>query len=230
MSAFFVTSSGTGIGKTLVSCIIARQLGERGVKVRAVKPVLTGFTTDGAPASDSGRLLAALGEPVDGAGIAAISPWRFQAPLSPDMAAAREGRTLRLAEIAAFCRVQAEGDGVLLVEGIGGVMVPLTPEETVLDLMEQLRFPVILVVGSYLGTLSHTLTAAAALKARKIPVASVVVSCSEESPVPVGETADVLARFLKPAPVLALPRLGGAADRAPGAPDLAGALGPLPPA
>ena len=88
MSGFFVTSSGTGIGKTLVACLIARRLREAGRGVWAIKPVLTGYTSDDALTSDSGRLLAALGEQATGAAIAAISPWRFQAPLSPDMAAA----------------------------------------------------------------------------------------------------------------------------------------------
>ncbi len=227
MSAFFVTSSGTGIGKTLVTGLIAGQLREAGREVRAIKPVLTGYSSADALASDSGLLLAALGESVTGAAIAAISPWRFQAPLSPDMAAAREGCSLALDEITAFCRARAAegGDGVLLVEGIGGVMVPLTQAETVLDLMAALRFPAILVVGSYLGTLSHTLTAAAALKSRKVPVALVVVSESEESPVPLAETTAALSRFLNPAPVLALPRLAEGAKPSQGAPDLIGALG-----
>ncbi len=226
MSGFFVTSSGTGIGKTLVACLIARRLREAGRGVWAIKPVLTGYTSDDALTSDSGRLLAALGEQATGAAIAAISPWRFQAPLSPDMAAAREGCTLVLDEITDFCRAQADGGGDLLVEGIGGVMVPLTPTETVLDLMAALCFPAILVVGSYLGTLSHTLTAAAALESRKVPIASVVVSETEESPVPLAETVGVLSRFLAPLPVLTLPRLDEGAELSPGTPDLIAALGP----
>ncbi len=214
MSGWFITSSGTGIGKTLVACALIRCLRRRGIKVRAVKPVITGYSSETAADSDSGRLLAALELALSDDNIAAVSPWRLSAPLSPDMAATREGQVLDVNAIAAFCRDGAEDDSVLLVEGIGGVMVPLNDNATVLDLMVALGYPAILVVGSYLGTLSHSLTAAAALAADEIDIAAVVVSESAESPVPSRETADTLARYLHPAPVMVLPR-GGAADDAP---------------
>lgn len=212
MSSWFVTSSGTGIGKTLVVCALTRALRRNGVPVRAIKPVITGFTSETADDSDTARILASLELPVTGGNVAAVSPWRLAAPLSPDMAASREGRTLQVDEIAAFCRAAA-GDGtVLLVEGIGGVMVPLNDGETVLDLMAAAGFPAILVVGSYLGTLSHTLTAAAALMGRNIELAAVVVSESDQSPVPLAETVAGLARRLAPAPVVAVPRLAAGDD------------------
>ena len=96
MTALFVTATGTGIGKTLVTCLLARQLRAAGRRVRALKPVATGYTA--ARDSDSAQLLAALGEPITDANVAAISPWRFAAPLSPDMAAEREGRALDVGE------------------------------------------------------------------------------------------------------------------------------------
>ncbi len=216
MNGWFVTSSGTAIGKTLVVCALTRALRRSGVPVRAVKPVITGFTPETADDSDTAAILAGLGLPVTGENIALVSPWRLTAPLSPDMAASREGRTLQVDEIAAFCRAD-EGDGagdgtVLLVEGIGGVMVPLDDDCTVLDLMAAVGLPAILVVGSYLGTLSHTLTAAAALDGRNIELAAVVVSESEQSPVPLAETAAGLARRLAPTPVVAVPRLAAGDD------------------
>ncbi len=100
-------------------------------------------------------------------------------------------------------------------------MVPLTATETVLDWITALHVPALLVTGSYLGTLSHTLTAAEALRARGIAVAAIVVSESEESPVPLEETVATLKRFLPGMRFLTLPRLKKGEE----APDLVGALG-----
>ena len=98
-----------------------------------------------------------------------MSPWRFAAPLAPDMAAAREGRALDFDRPDRVCRhaIDARTD-VLLIEGIGGIMVPLDERHTVLDWMVALRLPVLLVAGSYLGTISHTLTAVRCAAAPRI--------------------------------------------------------------
>jgi dethiobiotin synthetase len=85
-------------------------------------------------------------------------------------------------------------------------MVPLDAEHTVLDWIAALGAPALLVVGSYLGTLSHSLTAAGALRARGVTIAGIVVSESEVEPVPAAETAATLARFVAPVPLLVLPR------------------------
>lgn len=225
MKTFFVTASGTEVGKTLVATILCRQLRATGRRVRAVKPVITGFD-DAAPAgTDTALLLEAQGMEVTPQTIAAASPWRFRAPLSPDMAAQREGRSLDLDALVDFCIVEADGDGdVLLIEGLGGVMVPLTDQCTVTDWIAELDAPAVLVTGSYLGSLSHTLTAAETLRVRGVSVTAVIVSQSPENPVPLAETAETLRRFLRPLPVLALPRLGGHADAWRDAPDLTAPL------
>jgi dethiobiotin synthetase len=123
------------------------------------------------------------------------------------MAAAREGRRIEPDKLVDSCRRATEANGVLLIEGIGGVMTPLGPGFTVLDWIAALGCPALLVAGSYLGTLSHTLTACAAMRARGAAPAAVVVSESAESPVPLAETCATLAAFLDPVRVLALPRL-----------------------
>ncbi len=209
MRTLFVTGSGTEVGKTVVAALLCRQLAAKGLGVNAVKPVISGYDDDHPEDSDTGILLDAIGRPVTAETIEAVSPWRFRAPLSPDMAARREGRTVPFEDVVAFCNACRAGPGdVLLIEGLGGVMVPLTERLTVLDWMAVLGAPALLVTGSALGTLSHTLTAAHALMARGIALAGVVVSESEENPVPLAETVDTLARFLTPVPVTALPRLG----------------------
>ena len=118
MSTLFVTATGTEIGKTLVAAALCHELRAAGRPVRALKPVLSGYDPATLAESDPGVLLASLGEAVTEEAVAEITPWRFAAPLSPDMAAAREGRRLDLADIVAFCRA-AQGDP-LLIEGIGG--------------------------------------------------------------------------------------------------------------
>ena len=208
MSQLFVSGSGTGIGKTRVTCLLVQQLRAAGKEVRALKPVISGYDPDAIEESDTGLLLSAMGENLDEAAIGSISPWRFAEPLSPDMAAAREARRLDVGEIVGFCRYAgpAEGDAVVIAEGVGGVMVPLSDEETVIDWMTALNWPVVLVAGSYLGTLSHTLTAIEAVRYRGLTLSGIVMSESEESPVPLVETVETIARFVSDTPVIGLPR------------------------
>jgi|SRR6185503_7688943 len=206
MTTIFVTSSGTGIGKTFVTLRLIAELKGLGKRVQALKPVASGFDAARPGDGDTGALLRALELVPTAASLDAVSPWRFAAPLSPDMAAARERRTVPFDALVAFCRASAGRGGVTLIEGIGGVMVPLDAEHTVLDWIAALEAPALLVVGSYLGTLSHTLTAAAALRERRVTIAGVVVSESEVEPVPAEETAATLARFVAPVAVRLLPR------------------------
>jgi len=223
----FVSGSGTGVGKTLVTCILVRQLRLAGQEVRALKPVISGFDPSNAAESDTGRLLSAMDEPIDKAAIGSISPWRFPEPLSPHVAAARDGRRLDVGEITGFCRFAgpAEGDSVVIAEGIGGVMAPLSGEETVLDWMTGLNWPVLLVAGSYLGTLSHTLTAVEAVKYRGLPLSGIVISESVDGPMPLIETVETIAGFVADTPIVGLPRHDTASETVENLPDIAAALG-----
>lgn len=205
MTTLFVTSSGTGIGKTFVTAQLTRELCATGCRVRALKPVASGFDAADPGSSDTAVLLEAQGLSSTPTNVSVTSPWRFRAPLSADLAAAREGRTIDFDELVAFCRAPSSFD-VTLIEGIGGVMAPLDAEHTVLDWIAALDVPTLLVVGSYLGTLSHSLTAAAVLRERSVVIAGVVVSESSEQPMPAEETAGVLTRFLAPVAVRVLPR------------------------
>ncbi len=207
MSGLFLTGTGTDIGKTFVAVGLIRELRRRGRAVAALKPVASGFEEWSAPASDPARLLAALDLPGTPDEIARIAPFRYRAPVAPELAARREGRALDYDALVAFCRAELAAAELLLVEGIGGVMVPLDGERTVLDWIADLRLPALVVAGNYLGTISHTLTALAALKHRQIPVAAVVLSANGESPVPLAENAASIARFAHGTKVLALPLL-----------------------
>lgn len=218
MSRLFVTSTGTDIGKTHVSALILRQLRARGLNPLGLKPVLSGYDDATLKDSDPARLLEAMGEAPTAESITTIAPWRFAAPLSPDMAAQAEGRSLPYAEMVAFCaETAARHEGPLLVEGVGGVMVPLDDRHTVLDWIAALEFPAVLVAGTYLGTISHTLTALEVLKARSIPVRAVILSETEGSTVPTAETVATLRRFSE-TDIRVVPR--GGEDKAPDLTDL----------
>jgi dethiobiotin synthetase len=205
VSAIFITATGTDVGKTFVAASLIRHLRQMGHYVDAIKPIVSGFDPAQAASSDPGVLLTALGRPITPDEIERTSPWRFRDPVSPDLAAKREGRTINVDEVVAFCQSAAERHrGILLIEGIGGIMVPLDAHRTVLDVMMALRLPLILVAGSYLGTVSHTLTALDSLFRRDMNLLAIIVSETPGSPVPLNDVVATIARFAEP--VIGLPR------------------------
>jgi dethiobiotin synthetase len=206
MSSYFITATGTDIGKTFVTVGIIRAAREAGRRFGAIKPVISGYTAQNAAESDPARLLTAMGKTPTQDNIAAISPWRYAAALSPDLAAAREGRSIDFNALTGFCEaaMSASPEG-LLIEGVGGVAVPVNPRRIVADWIATLRIPTILVAGTYLGTISHTITAAETLAARGIAITAIVLNESANAPISPGETAAVLARFL-PIPIHNIPR------------------------
>lgn len=208
MAAYFVTSTGTDIGKTFVTAALIRYMRESNQPVSALKPVVSGYDSSVAETSDPAVLLAALGRPVSAEEVQRIAPWRFRAPLAPDIAAAREGRTVNFDSLVEFSRAAVLGaKGPLFIEGVGGIMVPLDGRRTVLDWMTALDIPLLLIVGGYLGTISHTLTALDVLAQRKLTIAAIVVSESERDPVALDDTVASIERFSNGVEVVGLPRL-----------------------
>jgi dethiobiotin synthetase len=213
VTAIFITGTGTEVGKTFVAASLIRHLRQLGRSVEAIKPVVSGFDPERSATSDPGLLLQALGFPATLPNIERISPWRFRAPISPDAAARREGLRIDVDEVVAFCRSAVEQrQEILLIEGVGGIMVPLDEQRTILDVMMALRLPLILVAGSYLGTISHTLTALDALFRRDMSLLAIIVSETPGATVPLEETVAAIGRFADP--VIGLPRAQtGPADR-----------------
>ena len=208
MAAYFVTSTGTDVGKTFVTAGLIRYLRTSNQAVGALKPVVSGYDSSVVETSDPAVLLGALGRPVSAQEITAIAPWRFRAPLSPDLAAARENRGIVFDELVEFSRTAvARNNGILFIEGVGGIMVPIDAQRTVLDWMAALGIPLLLVVGGYLGTISHTLTALDVLAQRELSLAAIVVSESERNPVELEDTVASIARFASGVDVIGLPRL-----------------------
>ena len=197
MTALFVTATGTDIGKTFVTAGLIRALRRAGRTVDAAKPVISGFSMETVAVSDTGVLLNAVGRQLTAQEAERISPWRFTAPLSPDMAAEAENKTIDFDAVLADSRsrIVANPD-VLLIEGVGGIMVPLDDRHTVLDWMQVLALPVLLVAGSYLGTISHTLSAVDVLLRRGLQIAALVVSETAASTVGMDSTIATLHRFV----------------------------------
>ena len=207
MTAIFITATGTDIGKTFVAAGLIRHFRGMGCAVDACKPVVSGFNPATPETSDPGILLTALGRPVTADEVASISPWRFAAPLAPDLAARREGLTLDFDTLVDFShRAIRDHQGTLLIEGIGGIMVPLNEHHTVLDWMTALRAPVLLVTGSYLGSISHTLTCLDVLRRHALALRVLVVNQTPSSTVSTEDTVQTVARFANPIPVIGLPR------------------------
>ena len=224
MTAIYVTGTGTDVGKTFLTATLIRHFRASGRAVAAIKPVMSGFDPTAAAASDPGVLCTALGRAPSLEEIGRISPWRFKAPLSPDLAAAREGCTLEFGAVVDFSRRAATGGALVFIEGVGGVMVPLDETHTVLDWMSALRCPVLLVAGSYLGTISHTLTALRVLAQRNLDIVAVAVSESAAPGAPLADTVATITRFADAIEVIGVPRLGADASAHPAIARIAGLL------
>jgi dethiobiotin synthetase len=205
VTAIFITATGTEVGKTYVAASLIGHFRQMGRTVEAIKPVVSGFDPAQAANSDPAVLLRALGLPITQESIERISPWRFRAPLSPDLAAKRESRSINVDQVISFCQSAVEQRrDMLLIEGIGGIMVPLDQEHTILDIMMALRLPLILVTGSYLGTISHTLTALDSLYRRDLNVMAIIVNETPGSTVSLEDTVTEISRFAEP--VIGVPR------------------------
>lgn len=142
----FVTGTDTGIGKTVLAVMIVRFLKGAGVPVAAFKPVCSGGR------NDARQLREALGgEP----SLDAINPWHYRAPLAPNLAARREGRRLRFAQVLDYLRDQRPAKGIMLIEGAGGLLSPLGEDFDSRDLLLALRAIPIVVCPNRLGALNQ---------------------------------------------------------------------------
>jgi len=222
MQSFFITATGTDIGKTFITAGLIKAACAKRLQVEALKPVISGFDIKNPQGSDAAVLLEALGREPTREAYDAISPWQFSAPLSPDMAARKEGKAIAFDSLAAFCKdhvaackdhvaackdhVAAARNDILFIEGVGGVMVPLNDTTTVLDLIAALHIPVVLVSGTYLGAISHLLTALSALASRAIKPCAIVLNETPDASVATLDTIETLGSFCKAIPLVVVSR------------------------
>ena len=173
--ALFVTGTDTEVGKTVIAGGIADWFRRRGARVAVLKPAATGCVKrrEGLVSEDA-EFLAACADarfPLD-----VICPQRFVEPLAPAVAAEREGVTLDWDAIARSIAIMSASSDVLIVEGVGGVMVPMDARFTVLDMARWLGAPAVVVARPGLGTVNHTLLTVNALRSVEVAVAGVVVN------------------------------------------------------
>jgi len=174
----FITGTDTGIGKTLVTAALALHLQKRGLSVGVMKPIETGVLPAREAHSDAGRLRSILDsdEP-----LGAIRPYSFTQPVAPLAAAQVEGRPINPDTIQKVYRVLANRYDCMVVEGVGGVRVPITPTIGVIDLIRSLRLPVVVVGRSGLGGINHALLTIDALRRNKIPIIALLLNQTEST-------------------------------------------------
>jgi len=173
MKTVFVAGTDTGVGKTFFCAHFLKYLLDRGIVAGYQKWVSTG---DAEHPADLNFCIRTAGPGADAADIDLQVPFRFPFPASPHLAAELFGREVDAEVIARVFRSMAEKYELLIVEGVGGLLVPLRRDLLLIDLLARLRPPVLLVARSGLGTLNHTLLSLEALHSRDIPIIGVVFS------------------------------------------------------
>lgn len=175
----FVTGTDTGVGKTVVAAAIAFALRQRGLRVGVMKPIETGHGSSGSAQSDAERLreAARTSDPIE-----LISPYRLPEPLAPLAAARHAGVAIDVERIVSTFNTLALRQDFTIVEGIGGVMVPISTEYTVGDLMARFGLPGLVVGRSSLGGVNHALLTIRALKHRQVTIVGLVLNRPSPAP------------------------------------------------
>ena len=174
----FITGTDTGVGKTLVTAALALHFKKQGLSVGVMKPIETGVSPSREAQSDAARLRAIIesDEP-----LGAIRPYAFELPVAPLAAAQKEGQAINLETIKKVYRLLSTRYDSMVVEGVGGVRVPITPKSTVADLIKSLRLPVVVVGRSGLGGINHALLTIEALQHNRIPILALVLNQTESA-------------------------------------------------
>ena len=169
----FITGTDTGVGKTVVTAAVALALKNRGSDVGVMKPIETGVSPSKVSQSDAARLRAIV-ESEDQLG--AICPYQFAWPVAPLAAAQTERRTINPDVIRKVYRLLSSRYDCTVVEGVGGVSVPITPSTDVMDLIVRLKLPAVVVGRVGLGGINHALLTIEALRRRRIPIIALVLN------------------------------------------------------
>ncbi len=163
--AFFITGTDTGVGKTYIACKLIQQYVSQGYKVVGMKPVAAGCDwVDGEWVNDDVLKLEAAGNVK--APRSLTNPYSFKAPIAPHIAAQQEGNTVEISVIKQAFDDLCQLADIVIVEGAGGLLVPLNNTCDMADLAKALNIPIIMVVGIKLGCINHTLLTVEAIKAR----------------------------------------------------------------
>src|SRR5574341_797090 len=199
----FITGTDTGVGKTYVAAGIAAALRHRKVDIGVMKPAETGCRALAGRLvpRDAQRLQKAAGARDS---LALVNPYRFRKPLAPFMAAELERTAVDMDKIMKVYRTLSRRHDFMIVEGAGGLLVPLTRKHTYLDLAQALGLPVVVVARPGLGTINHTLLTISALRGRGTQIAGVVINYAQEQKTGLAEkTSPALIEKMSGVPILA---------------------------
>jgi dethiobiotin synthetase len=202
----FVTGTGTEVGKTVVAAILARTLAAEGLKVAVFKPAVTGL--DEEAETDHALLRRASGSSQSDEEIA---PYRYGPPASPHLAAVLAGEEIDPERLRDAAAAAADGAEAIVCEGVGGLLVPLSPTYLVRDLAADLGYPLAVVAGPGLGTINHTLLTIEAARSAGLEVAAVVLTPWPEEPTEIERSNRETIAALAGVEVLALPQIDLAA-------------------
>jgi dethiobiotin synthetase len=167
----FVTGSGTEVGKTVVAAVLARSAAAAGASVRVFKPAVSGLEAGGEPDHEVLRRASGSGQSDD-----EIAPYRYAPPVSPHLGAELAGEPIDPARLLAAAERAAAQADLIVVEGVGGLLVPLTLGYLVRDFARDLALPVVIAAGPGLGTINHTLLTVEGVRAVGLAVAAVVLT------------------------------------------------------
>lgn len=170
-AGLFVTGTGTNVGKTIVAAVLARTASEAGRRVGVFKPVVSGLDDPGEPDHALLRRAAASAQSDDD-----VAPYRYGPPLSPHLAAELAGEQIDPGRLRGAASAAAAAADLLVVEGVGGLLVPLTPTYLVRDFARDLALPVVISALPGLGTINHTLLTVEATRAAGLTVAGIVLT------------------------------------------------------
>lgn len=197
---FFVTGTGTEVGKTVVAAVIAHTLAAPGHRVHVFKPAVTGIEEEGE--TDHELLRRASGSTQSDAEIA---PYRYGPPASPHLAAALASEEIDPERLREAARAAAAGADTLVCEGVGGLLVPLSLSYSVRDLAADLDYPLVVVAPPGLGTINHTLLTIDCARAAGLEVAAVVLNPWPDDPTAIQRDNRETIATLRDVPVLTLP-------------------------
>jgi dethiobiotin synthetase len=196
----FVTGTDTEVGKSVVAAAICAALAARGERVAAFKPVVTGLDEEPGELGRDHELLASVANA--GQSPEEVAPYAFGPPVSPHLAAELAGVGIEPAELVAAARAHE----LLVCEGVGGLLVPITPGYLVRDLAVDLGLPVVIAARPGLGTISHTLLTVESARAAGLRVAGVVMTPWPDAPSEMERSNRATVERLGDVPVTGLPR------------------------
>jgi dethiobiotin synthetase len=173
----FVTGTSTEVGKTVVAAVIARTLAAEGKRIAVFKPAVTGLEEEGE--TDHALLRRASSSSQSDEEIA---PYRYQPPASPHLAAALVGEEIDPGRLRQTAREAAADADAIVCEGVGGLLVPLSPAYLVRDLAVDLTYPLVIVARPGLGTINHILLTLESARAAGLEIAAVVLNPWPEHP------------------------------------------------